>query len=104
MDSLNNIIESPYSAGIAGAFIAAAKFLPGKGVIEKLLNFFCGCVFAFFCVPGVIDHFSITSAGKVSLTSFVLGLIGLVLAASISTGIKEIKWGEIISGWLSRKG
>lgn len=104
MDSLNNIIESPFLAGVAGAFVAAVRFLPGSGWVDKGINFLCGCMFALFCSPGVIDYFSIQTDGKSSLASFILGVFGLVLAASITNGIKETKWGEIIAGWLSRKG
>lgn len=108
MNDLKEAAESPYFisvvAGIAGALLAAYRLLPGKNFGEKTLNFAAGSLLATFCAPGAVDYFNIKLMGLAMLMGFTIGLFGLSLMAAITSGIREVKFGEIISGWLSRRG
>lgn len=107
MDDLTDAVK-PYIvailAGIGGALLAAYKLLPGKNFWDKSLNFASGSLLAIFCAPGAVDYFQIKLMGIAMLFGFSIGLFGLSLMAAITSGIREVKFGEIISGWLSRRG
>lgn len=100
----NRIIAHPIFVGILGVAVSVLKFMPGTNYAEKAINFMAGAAVVWSCAPGVIEYLSIKTIGIASLLSFMIGAFGLSLAAAVSSGIKETKFGEIITGWLSRKG
>lgn len=107
MDDITDAVK-PYIvailAGIGGALLAAYYLLPGKNFLEKVINFAAGSLLATFCAPGAVDYFNVQLKGIAMLMGFTIGLFGLSLMAAITSGIREVKFGEIISGWLSRRG
>jgi hypothetical protein len=90
-------------AGVGGSMFAAARLIPGNNIGEKLANLVVGSVVATFCAPGVIEYFEIKTLGLAGLMGFFIGTFGLSLMAAIFAGMREVKFGEIISGWLSRR-
>lgn len=99
----NRIFANPLFAGVLGVFVAVLKFMPGSNYAEKFVNFIAGAAMVWSCAPGAIEYLTIKSLGMASLLSFIIGAFGLSLAAALSSGIKETKFGQIITGWLSRK-
>lgn len=99
----NKIFTNPLFAGILGVLVYVLKFMPGSSYPEKVANFLAGTAVVWSCAPGIIEYFSIKTIGIACLMSFMIGAFGLSLAAAVSSGIKETKFGEIITGWLSRK-
>lgn len=100
----SKVFTHPIFIGVLGVSVAVLKFMPGTNYTEKVINFLAGSAVVWSCAPGVIEYFTIKSIGIASLLSFMIGAFGLSLAAAVSSGIKETKFGEIITGWLSRKG
>lgn len=96
------IVTHPLFAGITGALIGL-RFAPGLSWIERITNVGCGAACAGFVAPAAGELFKLTSAGMLSFMSFAIGMFGMSLAAAIFDGIREVKLGEIFTGWTSRR-
>jgi hypothetical protein len=101
IDTPERILGSPFLAGLVGALLSL-KWTPGLSMKEKVFNVLTGLAFAVFVAPAAIEWFGITSPRITSVAAFGLGLFGLSLAAQCVEGIREVKLGELISGWLRR--
>jgi hypothetical protein len=63
-----------------------------------------GSACAGFIAPAAGEYFHLGTASMLSFLSFALGLFGMSIAAAVMTGIKDLKVGEIVSGWISKGG
>lgn len=100
---LEKITRSPFLPGALGA-VVALRFAPGITWGERAFNVAAGAACAGYVSPAITDWLHITSAGMQSGVSFGVGMFGLSLAAAALQAIRELKLGEIISGWISRRG
>ena len=57
-----------------------------------------------FVTPALVEWLHMNSPAYTSGAAFLLGLVGMSLAAALLQGIKETPLGKILTGWLSRKG
>ena len=97
------LAAAPFLAGVAGALVAL-RFAPGASWVERVTNVASGSACAAFIAPAAGEYFHLSSASMLSCMSFALGLFGMSVAAALMTGMRDIKVGEIVSGWLSRGG
>jgi hypothetical protein len=90
---------------IVGAFgsLVGLKFSPGTTWLERGFNLLCGALCAAFLAPAATMWLHASGALENAL-AFAVGLFGLNLAAAIVQGLRDVKLGEIVSGWISRKG
>lgn len=100
---MDKVVRNPFFAGALGS-LAALKFAPGATWIERAGNVAAGSASAGFAGPALVDWLSIGSASMQSGVSFGVGMFGLSLAAAIVDGIRQVRLGEIITGWISRRG
>lgn len=99
-----NILGSPFAAGAIGALITAVKFTPGASIGERAFNVLAGSAAAGFITPALIEWLNMKSQAYASGAAFLFGLVGMSLAAALLQGIKDTPLGQILTGWLSRKG
>lgn len=97
------VMRSPFTVGAAGSLVAL-KFAPGATWSERVFNVLAGSVCAGFVGPALTDWLNVASPGMTAGVHFGVGMFGLSLAAAAMQGIKETRLGEILTGWLSRKG
>lgn len=97
------VARNPFVAGVVGSLVGL-KFAPGATVGERITNVLAGAVCAGYVAPGVTEWLHITSHTVHALVAFGIGLFGLSLAAAIWQGVRDVKLGEVITGWISRKG
>lgn len=100
----DRIVQSPFTVGAIGALITAVKFTPGATWIERGFNILAGSAAAGFITPALVEWLSMKSPAYASGAAFLFGLVGMSLAAAALQGIRDTPLGQIITGWLSRKG
>jgi hypothetical protein len=98
------IIHSPFFTGAIGALVTAVKFTPGASWLERAANIGFGALVSGFVTPALIEWLNVKSQAYLSCAAFMLGLLGMSLAAAALDGIKTTKFGEIVDSWLRRKG
>lgn len=98
------ILRSPFTVGAVGALITAVKFTPGASWGERAFNVLAGSAAAGFITPALTEWLSMKSPAYASGAAFLFGLVGMSLAAALLQGIKDTPIGQILTGWLSRKG
>lgn len=103
LDNLDKAARSPWAAGALGSFVAL-RYAPGVTWLERVGNVISGAACAGFFAPALAEWLAITSQVMQSGMAFGVGMFGLSLAASITEGIRQVKFGDIINGWISRGG
>lgn len=95
--------RSPFVVGAIGALITALRFTPGAGWKERALNVVSGSLAAGFITPALTEWLRMTSPAYVSGAAFLLGLLGMSLAAALLDGIKNTRIGEAVTSWITRR-
>lgn len=103
IDGIERAVRNPFAAGALGSLVAL-RFAPGATWLERAGNVAAGSVAAGFAGPALVEWLQIGSAGMASGVSFGVGMFGLSLAAAVMDGIRQVRLGEVITGWISRKG
>ena len=103
LDDVDKLARSPFGAGVAGSLVAL-RFAPGASWGERALNVLAGSITAAYVSPALAEWLRITSPGLQSGLAFLLGLFGLSLAAAGLQAIRETPLGQVLTGWISRKG
>lgn len=96
-------LRSSWVAGALGS-IVALKFAPGLTWFGRAFNVASGSLCAGFLAPPLAEWLHLSSQGMQSGAAFAVGMFGLSLAAAGAEGIRAVGWGEVIKGWVSRKG
>lgn len=96
-------LNSHFAVGALGSLVGL-KFAPGTTFAARAFNVVAGTLCAGFFAPALAEWMHVTSAGMHSALSFAVGMFGISLAAAVAQAIREMKLGDIISGWLSRRG
>jgi hypothetical protein len=96
------LVRNPFAAGALGALVGL-KFTPGATWPERVANVVAGGLCAGYGAPALSDWLHVTSPHLASGLAFGVGLFGLSLAAAVWQGIRDVKVGEVITGWISRK-
>ena len=99
----SGLARNPFAAGALGSLVGL-KFAPGANLLERITNVAAGAACAGYAAPAAAEWFHVTSPHLHSGLAFAVGLFGLSLAAALQQGIRDVKVGELISGWLGRKG
>jgi ACR3 family arsenite efflux pump ArsB len=97
------LMNSHFVVGALGALVGL-KFAPGTTWRERAINVSAGMLCAGYFAPALAEWFHVASPGMQSALAFAVGMFGLSLAAAVAQALRELKLGEIISGWLSRRG
>lgn len=97
------IVTNPLFPGVVGALVGL-RFAPGESWYERVTNVASGAACAGFVAPAAGEVFRLQSVSMMSFLAFVIGMFGMSIAAAVMAGWREVKMGEIITGWLSRKG
>lgn len=95
------VAKSPYTMGLLGSLIAAAKGMPGANFVERAINVACGTALAGAVAPGVSDYFSLHTDGMRSAMAVFIGLFGLNVMAAVLTWLKTMKLADYIP-WKKR--
>ena len=101
--NLHDVWVHPFMAGTLGALVGL-RFAPGLGVVERSINVSSGALVASFLTPVATTVLSVNSPSVESGFAFILGMFGMSIMASVMTGLREVRFGEIITGWLKRRG
>lgn len=99
----DRIARSPFTVGALGSLVTALKFTPGATWVERIINVVAGSLIAGFTTPPLVEWLRMTSAGYVNGAAFVVGLLGMSLAAALMDWLKSGKLGEAISSWTTRR-
>lgn len=102
--NFDKIADSPFLVGAVGAIITAVKFTPGATLPERAVNVVAGSAFAGFVTPALVEWLHMSSPAYSSGAAFLMGLVGMSLAAAALGAIRELPLTKIIAGWLSRPG
>ena len=97
-------LHNNFAVGALGALITAVKFTPGATWLERGFNVVAGSLAAGFITPALTEWLQMATPAYASGAAFLLGLVGMSLAAALLRAIKETPLGQILAGWLSRKG
>lgn len=100
---LERLARSPFVTGAVGALITAVKFTPGASWKERVFNVAAGSATAGFVAPALTEWLNFKTPSMASGAAFVLGLVGMSLAAATLQAIKDTPLGQIVTGWLSRR-
>src|SRR5437868_1121107 len=98
------VARSPFVIGALGALVTAIKFMPGVNWWERLINVVAGSLAAGYVTPALVEWLKMPSLGYSNGAAFVIGLLGMSIAAAILQAIKETPLGQILTGWLQRRG
>ena len=96
------IAAHPLAAGLAGALIGL-RFAPGISWLERVKNVAAGAVCSGFVAPAAGEMLRLSSPSMLGFLAFIIGMFGMSLASAVMMGLREVKVGEIISGWISRR-
>lgn len=96
------IVTHPIAAGIGGA-IAGLKFAPGPTWLDRVFNVAAGAASASWLAPAAAGLFDLPGLSSEAALSFVIGMLGMSVAAAIVETLRTVKWADIITGWISRK-
>lgn len=99
---IDRVVRNPFAAGAVGSLVAL-RFAPGQSWFERAGNVVAGSLAAGYAGPALVEWLQIGSAGLASGMSFGVGMFGLSLAAAIVDGIRQVRLGEVITGWISRR-
>lgn len=99
----SGLTRNPFAAGALGSLVGL-KFAPGVSLLERITNVGAGAACAGYAAPALAEWMHVTSPHVHSGLAFAVGLFGLSLAAAVQQGIRDLKLGEVITGWISRKG
>lgn len=97
------IASHPLAAGVLGALVGL-RFAPGISWLERVANVATGTVFAGYVAPAAGELFRLSTVSMQSALAFAIGMFGMSAAAAIMQGLRDIKLGEIMTGWISRGG
>lgn len=98
----DRVLGNPFTVGGIGSMVAL-RFAPGVKWIDRFLNVICGMALAGYLAPAATDWLQLKSGAVANAVAFVIGLLGMSLCAAIVQGIRDLKVGEILGGWLSRR-
>lgn len=96
------IVTHPLAAGILGSLVGL-RLAPGLSWPERFTNVITGSLCAGFAAPAAGEMFRLTSPAMMSFLAFVLGLFGMSIAAAVMQALRETKFGEAITSWLTKK-
>jgi hypothetical protein len=103
-DDLERVARSPFTIGAIGAAISSSpRFLPGATWLERLSNVAAGALTAGYLTPAVTTWVGLERGGMGDGAAFVIGAFGMSLMAALLQAIKETAFGQILTGWLSRR-
>lgn len=97
------IVAHPLAAGVLGALVGL-RFAPGLSWFERVANVATGTVFAGYVAPAAGEVFKLSTISMQSALSFAVGMFGMSVAAAVMQGLRDIKLGEIMTGWIGRGG
>lgn len=87
-----------------GGSIVGLKGMPGATWGERVANLVMGFLAAVYLGPAVAEWLHLESPRVVAGVVFACGAGGLVVLGAALDGVKATKVGEIITGWISRRG
>lgn len=93
----------PLAAGLIGALVGL-RFAPGITWFERVTNVATGTIFAGYVAPAAGEIFHLSTVSMQSALAFAIGMFGMSVAAAVMQGLRDIKLGEIMTGWISRGG
>lgn len=96
------IARSPFAIGAIGALITAVRFTPGASLLERTFNVVAGAAAAGYISPALVEWLGMSSPSYLSGSAFLVGMVGMSLAAALLQAIKETPFGAILVSWLSR--
>lgn len=96
------IATHPIAAGVGGA-IVGLRFAPGDTWVERIFNVSAGAACAGWLAPAAASLFELPGLSAEAALSFVIGMLGMSVAAAIVETLRNVKWADIITGWISRK-
>ena len=99
----DSLSVSNYLAAAAGALLGLRAF-PGSSPRQIVANLVVGALTAVFVGPGLADWEGTTSPRIYAFIIFATGATGLVFFSAVIEGVRQTPFGQILTGWLSKKG
>ena len=103
-----SIVHSPFAVGALGALLTALKFTTGENRTERFINAAInvagGTAVAGFITPPLMEWLHRPMPIYISAAAFLLGLMGMSLVAALVQAVKDTPFGQILTGWLTRRG
>lgn len=96
------LARNPFAIGAVGALITAVRFTPGASLIERAFNVVAGAAAAGYISPALVEWLGMKSPSYLGGAAFLVGMVGMSLAAALLQVIKDTPFGTILAGWLSR--
>lgn len=103
LDDLDRAARHPYAAGLAGSLVSL-RFAPGDTWRARAVNVLLGSLTAAYVSPALTAWLRIDQPSLQAGAAFLLGLFGLSLASALMQAIASTPLGQILTGWLGRKG
>jgi hypothetical protein len=97
-----SIISSHIVAGLLGSLVGL-KWAPGGSWLERAANVGIGFGCAIYVTPGAAEWTGVTSPRALAALSFAAGMFGLSFAGAVSEGIKQTRFGDLLTSWLTRR-
>lgn len=79
----------------------ALRFFDGLGTRDRWYTFVGGWAIAAWGAAPLCDYLELKKGVEVGMV-IVLGLFGMALASEMIKLIRDTKWKELVSGWLSK--
>lgn len=98
------IPDTAHLLAALGGSIVGLKGMPGATWGERAANLLMGFLAAVYLGPAVAEWLHLESQRVVAGVVFACGAGGLVVLGAALEGVKATRFGDIIAGWLSRKG
>lgn len=98
------IASNPFAIGAIGAVVTALRFTPGASWWERIVNVLAGSLLAGFLSPALVEWLALKSLSYASGAAFLVGLLGMSLAAALLDWARGGGFTRILEGFTPRKG
>ena len=98
----DGIISSHVLAGLLGSLVGL-RWAPGATWVERVANVAIGFGCAVYITPGVAEWTGIDKPRALAALSFATGMFGLSLSAAVVDVIKQARFADVLSSWLTRR-
>lgn len=99
---MDKIARSPWAAGALGSLVAL-RFAPGMTWGGRAFNVLCGALCAGFLAPPLVEWLALHTDGMRAGAAFAVGMFGLSIAAAAAEAVRNVAWGDVVRGWVTRR-
>lgn len=97
-DKIHGAASSPFFLGLLGGLVAL-KWVPGVSWKERVTNLIFSLVTAGIIGPAISVYFGLSAPEMQSAASFLVGMFGLNIIATLFLWIREMKLSDLLPWW-----